>query len=65
MTVNLDYESWRCANDDKRFCPPEGCPKWYGCARDHGWTPGQPSPDACTGKRWPGGWREAHEDDQG
>ncbi len=55
----MDYESWRCKHDDKIFCPVEGCPKYvrsphssewmiYGCARDHGWTPDQPSPKACT-----------------
>lgn len=32
------------------FCPPEGCPKSYGCAREHGWLPEMPSPDGCTGK---------------
>lgn len=41
------------------FCPPEGCPKWarntsgewspYGCAREHGWKPGDESPRECMG----------------
>lgn len=51
--------SWRCSNDISKFCPPEGCPQkarnaggeWfdYGCARDHGWLPGRPSPAECQG----------------
>lgn len=47
--MNLDYEAWRCKHDDKKFCPDEGCPKSYGCARDHGWKPGDPSPPECRG----------------
>lgn len=43
----MDYESWRCSRDDSKFCPIEGCPAWYGCARDHGWKPGDPSPREC------------------
>jgi hypothetical protein len=45
-----EYESWRCAGDTSRFCPPEGCPKGY-CAIAHGWKNGDESPDECTGKR--------------
>ena len=55
----MDFESWRCKQDEGKFCPPEGCPKtardrdgiWtpYGCARDHGWEPGDPSPNECKG----------------
>lgn len=54
---NLDFEAWRCSHDDHLFCPDEGCPKTgpdgkpYGCARDHGWKPGDPSPRACRGLR--------------
>jgi hypothetical protein len=55
-----DY-SWRCCHEGETpmFCPPEGCPKtarnadgkWvpYGCAREHGWSPGDPSPKECQG----------------
>jgi len=42
--------SWHCAENIWQFCPPEGCPKSYGCARKHGWKLGDPSPDGCTGK---------------
>lgn len=41
--------SWRCALDNAKFCPAEGCPEHYGCARDHGWQPEMPSPDECRG----------------
>jgi hypothetical protein len=42
VTVNLDYEAWRCPSRDtfdgdggrSVFCPSEGCPKSEGCARD-------------------------------
>lgn len=44
-----EYESWRCCHDNKLFCPPEGCPANYGCARDHGWKPGDESPRECQG----------------
>lgn len=45
--AGLDYESWRCTSRDtfngvdgkSVFCPPEGCSKEDGCARDKGWTP--------------------------
>jgi len=47
MANNLDFEAWRCMRDDSKFCPPEGCPKDYGCARDKGWMPGQPTPEGC------------------
>lgn len=46
-----EYASWRCCRNINQFCPPEGCPKHYGCARDQGWRPGMPSPDGCTGHR--------------
>lgn len=46
----MDFQSWRCCHDDKKFCPPEGCPADYGCARLHGWKPGDPSPPECCGK---------------
>lgn len=45
----MDFQSWRCCNDNSKFCPPEGCPLAYGCARDHGWKPGDPSPRECQG----------------
>ena len=45
----MDYEGWRCRHDNKIFCPPEGCPKSYGCARDKGWKPGMESPRECRG----------------
>lgn len=38
--------SWRCAMDLTKFCPIEGCPASYGCAREKGWDPSQPSPFA-------------------
>jgi hypothetical protein len=46
------FESWHCKHENDQskgflFCPPEGCPKHYGCARDHGWKPGDPSPREC------------------
>ncbi len=47
---NLDFESWRCKHDINIFCPPEGCPKEFGCARDKGWEPGQPTPEGCLPK---------------
>lgn len=45
----MDYEAWRCCRDTKLLCPVEGCPKSYGCARDKGWKPGDPSPRECQG----------------
>lgn len=55
----MDYQSWRCAHDETKFCPPEGCPKvarnadggWvdYGCAREKGWRFGDDSPRECQG----------------
>jgi hypothetical protein len=39
---------WICANDTS-FCPPEGCSKDYGCAREKGWRPGMPTPEGCDG----------------
>lgn len=45
----MDYEAWRCCRDTSLFCPDEGCPVSYGCARDKGWQPGQPSPRECQG----------------
>jgi hypothetical protein len=44
-----EWQSWRCCRDDKKFCPPEGCPKSYGCARERGWTKGMPTPNGCIG----------------
>ena len=41
---NLDFEAWRCKHDTNKFCPDEGCPSWFGCARDKGWQPGEPTP---------------------
>ncbi|MCP1757727.1 hypothetical protein ACVII1_001281 [Bradyrhizobium elkanii] len=49
--VGLDeWASWRCIHDSSKFCPPEGCPKSYGCARDDGWKPGLPTPDGALGR---------------
>ena len=45
----MDDQSWRCANNDNKFCPPEGCPKRYGCAREKGWKMGDESPRECQG----------------
>jgi hypothetical protein len=42
-----EWQSWRCSNDATKFCPPEGCPKDYGCARMKGWQTGEPSPREC------------------
>ncbi len=47
MSDNLDFEAWRCCHDDKKFCPDEGCPKSYGCAREKGWNQGMPTPEGC------------------
>jgi hypothetical protein len=53
--LSMDCQSWRCRQDDAKFCPPEGCPakgpgeRVYGCARDYGWTPDKPSPPECQG----------------
>ena len=46
----MDFEAWRCTHNDNLFCPPEGCAKSYGCARDKGWKPGMPTPDGCDGR---------------
>lgn len=44
---------WYCSRHESggrpALCPIEGCPKDYGCARDHGWTLDQPSPRECQG----------------
>ncbi len=53
MPIITDFGAWRCKHDDSLFCPIEGCPKSYGCARDKGWQPGQPSPRECMGLRRP------------
>ena len=45
--------SWRCKNGDFKFCPPEGCPKSYGCAREKGWKLGDPSPNGVKGIETP------------
>lgn len=44
-----EWTSWRCGNDNSKFCPPEGCPKHYGCAIEHGWRDGMPTPNGCLG----------------
>lgn len=44
-----EWTSWRCARDDAKFCPVEGCPTHYGCAREHGWMPGDESPREVRG----------------
>lgn len=44
-----DPTVWLCSHDSALICPPEGCPKSYGCARDHGWKPGDPTPRECLG----------------
>lgn len=41
--------SWRCGRDPSQFCPEEGCPKSYGCARERGWRQGMPTPNGCLG----------------
>lgn len=46
--------SWHCIHEVEgkgmKFCPPEGCSKSYGCARDvAGWKPGDPTPEGCDG----------------
>jgi hypothetical protein len=46
----MDYEAWRCKNDDSLFCPEEGCAASYGCAREKGWLPGKPTPAGCDGR---------------
>ncbi len=47
----IEYASWRCIHDMAWYCPAEGCPMTRGmkpwCARDHGWKPGQPTPEEC------------------
>lgn len=48
-----EWTSWRCARNIAKFCPEEGCPAHYGCARDHGWTPEMPTPPECLGKDKP------------
>ena len=45
----MDFESWRCSHNMALFCPPEGCSKTFGCARDRGWKPGDPTPEGCDG----------------
>lgn len=47
----MDYEAWRCPQHAGEFCPPEGCPKWLGCARKYGWESGQPTPPEYQGYR--------------
>lgn len=47
-----DDSSWRCMHEkdgENLFCPPEGCPVSYGCARDKGWKFGDPTPRECLG----------------
>jgi hypothetical protein len=45
-----DWTIWLCHRDDSKHCPPEGCPKSYGCARENGWIEGLPTPDGCLGR---------------
>ena len=45
----MNLEAWRCKHHTDLMCPDEGCPVTYGCARDKGWQPGQPSPRECQG----------------
>lgn len=48
--MDMDFTPWRCCHEkpgEKAYCPPEGCPKSYGCAREKGWKPGDPTPEAC------------------
>lgn len=47
--MSMDYQSWRCGRDETKYCPIEGCPKSYGCAREKGWQPGMPTPNGCLG----------------
>jgi hypothetical protein len=54
--MSMDFESWRCMHDETLFCPPEGCSKRDGCARDKGWHP------AMTQSNWR---REAQQRAQG
>lgn len=44
------FEAWRCRDDETKFCPPEGCSRHYGCAREKGWVPGEPTPPGCDGR---------------
>lgn len=41
--MSAEFEPWRCkhaVDDERLFCPPEGCSKEDGCARDRGaWPP--------------------------
>lgn len=50
--MDISFEPWRCKyaiDDERKFCPDEGCAKSFGCARDKGWLPGMPSPPGCDG----------------
>jgi hypothetical protein len=50
--TNTDGLPWRCKHEqegERMLCPTEGCPKSYGCARDKGWKPGDPTPNGCVG----------------
>lgn len=42
--MTIDYEAWRCADDNRLRCPLEGCTLAEGCARHDGWDGTQPGP---------------------
>jgi hypothetical protein len=37
MSIELDFEAWRCSHNSNWFCPDEGCTLKEGCARERGW----------------------------
>lgn len=48
----MDFQAWHCMHEkdgEALFCPLDGCPKSYGCARDKGWLPSMDSPRECLG----------------
>lgn len=52
--MNMDFTAWRCCHEkpgENIFCPEEGCPKSYGCARDKGWRTGDKTPPEILGIR--------------
>ena len=62
--VMLADNVWYCSKYTRgdnwpALCPVEGCPKDYGCARDHGWDLGKLSPPQCQGI-WPEGAHHDH-----
>lgn len=46
-------EGRHCIRHEGKQCPPEGCSADYGCAVDHGWSQGEPTPLGCDGTREP------------